>query len=129
MMKRLAIFLAALLAAVSCVEKTDDIFSTVTLNTVLSDGEVPVSIKIDSRQDGNFFQNINTGEDYEYPLFVNGSCTMRVQKGVYILGFDGTATMADGTQKTVRCSEHRSPNSSVNLIEDTEVLELNLIAR
>lgn len=129
MIRKVVTYLAVLFAAVSCMEKSDDIFSTVTLNTVLSSGEVPVSIKIDSRQAGNFFQNINTGEDYEYPLFVNGSCTMRVQKGVYILAFDGTATMADGTQKTVRCSEHRSPNSSVNLIKDTETLELSLIAR
>lgn len=73
------------------------------------------------------FRNLNTGEEYSYPLFVNGSCALKVLKGVYIFAFDGTATLPDGSTCRVRCYEHRSPNDSVNILDDDVELTFELL--
>ena len=74
----------------SCGRSVDDIYSNVTLNAACEGLEL-VSIRVDNSLKGNFFRNLNTGEEYSYPLFVNGSCALKVLKGVYIFAFDGTA--------------------------------------
>ena len=86
-----------------------------------------VSIRVDNSLKGNFFRNLNTGEEYSYPLFVNGSCALKVLKGVYIFAFDGTATLPDGSTCRVRCYEHRSPNDSVNILDDDVELTFELL--
>lgn len=111
---------------ISCGRGVDEIYSTVTLNAVCGDMQL-VSIRVDNSLKGNFFQNLNTGEEYSYPLFVNGNCTLKVLKGVYIFAFDGTATLPDGSTCRVRCYEHRSPNDSVNILEDDVQLTFNLL--
>ncbi len=131
-MKRIIAYtlMASVLLLTACGKNTDqNLFSTVTLHAVLPDAGNMVSIRIDPSLKGNFFRNVNTGENYEYPLFVNGYCTVQVQKGVYMLGFDGKATFADGTEKNVRCSRYSSATSAVNLLEDVETVELTLMAR
>lgn len=111
---------------ISCGRGVDEIYSTVTLNAVCGDMQL-VSIRVDNSLKGNFFQNLNTGEEYSYPLFVNGNCTLKVLKGVYIFAFDGTATLPDGSTCRVRCYEHRSPNDSVNILDDDVELTFELL--
>lgn len=119
------VFFASVCIA-SCGKAGEDMYSVVTLKAVA--GEIGlVAIRVDNSLDGNFFRNLNTGEEYEYPLFTNGSCTLRVLKGVYIFAFDGSATLSDGTVKKVRCYAHRSPNDSVNILEDELTLEFDLL--
>ena len=121
------IILSLLLPLVlSCGRGIDDIYSTVTLNAVCGDMDL-VSIRVDNSQKGNFFRNLNTGEEYSYPMFVNGGCTLKILKGVYIFAFDGTATLPDGSTCRVRCYEHRSPNDSVNILDDDVEITFELL--
>ncbi len=121
------IILSLLLPLVlSCGRGVDEIYSTVTLNAVCGDMNL-VSIRVDNSQKGNFFRNLNTGEEYSYPMFVNGNCTLKILKGVYIFAFDGTATLPDGSTCRVRCYEHRSPNDSVNILDDSVELTVELL--
>ena len=110
----------------SCGRSVDGIYSNVTLNAACEGLEL-VSIRVDNSLKGNFFRNLNTGEEYPYPLFVNGSCALKVLKGVYIFAFDGTATLPDGSTCRVRCYEHRSPNDSVNILDDDVELTFELL--
>ena len=110
----------------SCGRSVDGIYSNVTLNATCEGLEL-VSIRVDNSLKGNFFRNLNTGEEYSYPLFVNGSCALKVLKGVYIFAFDGTATLPDGSTCRVRCYEHRSPNDSVNILDDDVELTFELL--
>ena len=93
---------------------------------VCGDMQLP-AIRVDNSVKGNFFSNLNTGERYDYPLFVNGKCTLKVLKGVYIFAFDGTATLTDGSTRRVRCYEHRSPNDSVNIIDGDVEITIELL--
>lgn len=121
------IILSLLLPLVlSCGRGVDEIYSIVTLNAVCGDMNL-VSIRVDNSQKGNFFRNLNTGEEYSYPMFVNGNCTLKILKGVYIFAFDGTATLPDGSTCRVRCYEHRSPNDSVNILDDSVDLTFELL--
>ena len=54
----------------SCGRSVDGIYSNVTLNAACEGLEL-VSIRVDNSLKGNFFRNLNTGEEYSYPLFVN----------------------------------------------------------
>lgn len=124
--KGLIILSLLLQLVLSCERGVDEIYSTVTLNAVCGDMNL-VSIRVDNTQKGNFFRNLNTGEEYSYPMFVNGTCTLKILKGVYIFAFDGTATLPDGSTCRVRCYEHRSPNDSVNILDDSEDLTFELL--
>ena len=124
--KGLLLILMLFPLAISCGRSVDGIYSNVTLNAACGDMNL-VSIRVDNSLKGNFFRNLNTGEEYPYPLFVNGNCTLKVLKGVYIFAFDGTATLPDGSSCRVRCYEHRSPNDSVNILEDDVELTFELL--
>ena len=52
---------------------------------------------------------------------------MESVQGVYIFAFDGTATLTDGSTRRVRCYEHRSPNDSVNIIDDDVEITIELL--
>ena len=111
----------------SCGQNVEDVYSNVTLNAVGGDMQLP-AIRVDNSVKGNYFSNLNTGEKYDYPLFVNGKCTLKVLKGVYIFAFDGTATLTDGSIRRVRCYEHRSPNDSVNILDDDVEITFELLS-
>lgn len=128
-MKKVRYIFAALVLSVvmtSCSRQEDSMYCNITLNAECEDAEF-VSIKIDNTVKGNFFRNLNTGMEYEYPIFVNGKCTFRILKGVYVFAFDGIGTTADGTGHKVRCYSHRSPNESVNLLDDRQEITFDLM--
>lgn len=110
----------------SCGAEKDSIYSSVELRAVCKDAEF-VSIKVDNSLQGNFFRNLNTGMEYDYPLFIGGRCSLNVLKGVYIFAFDGVGTCPDGSTRKVRCYSHRSPNDSVNILEDSSEIEFDLM--
>lgn len=120
------VFIILLLFLISCGQNVDDIYSNVTLNAVCGDMQLP-AIRVDNSVKGNYFSNLNTEKRYDYPLFVNGKCTLKVLKGVYIFAFDGTATLTDGSTRRVRCYEHRSPNDSVNIIDGDVEITIELL--
>ena len=66
--------------------------------------------------------------DYEYtlPAFINGSCHIKLRKGIYLLSFDGDATLADGTVRRVRFAGHSVNRDALPLIGDHETVLLNL---
>ena len=86
-----------------------------------------MTVSVDNSLKGNFFQNLNTGEKYNYPLLSGGQTQIKVLKGVYIFAFDGIATLDDGTKRHVRCYEHRSPTNSLNILDDKMSITLNLM--
>jgi hypothetical protein len=101
-------------------------FCVLTLQTELSDGRVPVSITVDPTLPGNQFRNLNTGIEYPFPTLVNNFGLMEVQKGVYIVAFDGDALFSDGSHATVRFTEWGTPSSAITLMENTQTLVLKL---
>lgn len=99
----------------------------VTLQAELSDGRVPVSITVDPTLPGNQFYNLNTGMNYNLPTLVNNTGLMEVQKGVYMVAFDGDALFSDGSHATVRFTQWGTPSTAINLMEDSQVITLKLI--
>lgn len=128
MKKQLSILLATVLSVLSACEKPLDqnIWCEVTFTAVLPDGSTFLLMEIDPLPDGNFLRNLNTRQDFELPLFVNGTGQVRVLKGMYYLAFDAEALFADGTRKRVRSSQYNSPEMSLRLLEDTAAVELRL---
>ncbi|MBR1783471.1 MAG: hypothetical protein IJ753_08175 [Bacteroidales bacterium] len=123
------ILIFALLALLSACTKPvqDSLYCRLSLQATLSDGREAVSITIDPALPGNQLRNLNTGMNYSFPIFVNNLGQLQVQKGVYVISFDGDALFADGSHATVRFSAHSTPATAVNLMEDAQVLELKLI--
>lgn len=122
-----ACIIVSLLFLTSCnMPGREDIFTDVSLKAILPDGRNAVLITVDGDENVSFFRNINTRENYPYPRFTNCMASMKVQKGVYILGFDGTADFGDDTVRRVRCSRHRQPSDAVNLMNSDEILTLEL---
>ena len=74
----------------------------------------------------SYFRNLNTLEEYKYPTFVNGKGFLKVLKGVYIISFDGIATLENGAVKRVRCTQHSMPLSAAVLTGDEETLSLSM---
>ena len=117
----------AIAALCSCTKDVEEkIFCTVTLHATLPDGRPIVSMTIDPDVPGNIFKNLNTGINYQYPVFANNTCTLQVQKGVYMIAFDAEAMFQDGSVSRVRFTAWKNPLSAVSLLNDSETLEIEL---
>ncbi len=123
--KLLIISLLALLGG--CTKPAvDKLHCQLSLQAVLPDGRQAVSIAVDPALPGNQLRNLNTGMSYPFPTFVNNQARLQIQKGVYVISFDGDALFADGSRATVRFSAFGTPATAVNILEDDQVLELKL---
>ncbi len=121
-MRKLIVILS-LLSLVSC--SRENLCCKVTL---LLDSEEPiVALTVDNSLPGNYFRNLNTGETYDYPAFVNGRCEVEVLKGVYVLAFDGVAAFSDGSARQVRMAEYASSLKAVSLTADQAEVKLKLL--
>ena len=120
------LLLAAVLLLSACT-KEQNLYCTLTLEAHLPGGENIVSMVVDNTLPGNKFRNINNGIAYPFPVFVNNSCTLRIQKGVYQIAFDGEVTLADGTVKYVRFSAYSALADAIELMEDTKNLPVELV--
>ncbi|MBR1887455.1 MAG: hypothetical protein IJ813_03195 [Bacteroidales bacterium] len=128
MKTRFFILIAALCLACSCGTKVEpELFSVVEVNLATEDGEPVVSMTVSPSLEGNQFKNLNTGINYSFPQFQNSHCTMRVQKGVYVIGFDGVASLPGGVRRRVRHYSHIDPVNAVNLLDASETITLDLI--
>ncbi len=107
-------------------DEPEEICCTAELTVQLPTNDLIVLLRPDYTTDATFMRNINTGREYTIPTFVNNRTEVRVQKGVYILAFDGDATMADGTVRRVRCTGYSVMRESVKLLGDSESLTLTL---
>ena len=126
-MKKILAIIVAFAAICSCTKATEEnIFCNVTLHAFLPDGRQIVSLTVDPSLPGNIFKNMNTGINYQYPVFVNNECTMQVQKGVYMIAFDAQAMFIDGSVSTVRFTAWKNPISAITLLRDEERLEIEL---
>ena len=120
-----SLFLAAVLLSSSC-GKEQDIFCEVTLQVSVKGNPDYVSIEIDPSLKGNMFRNLNTYQDYSMPAIIGGTASMRVLKGLYMISFDGTIHLTDGSRRTVRFSQYNSPDKAIYLLEDSATIEMEL---
>lgn len=121
-MKKLAL-IWSLLVLVSCTKQ--NLFCRVTLQV---ESELPVvALTVDNTLAGNYFRNLNTGETYPFPVFVNGKCELQVLKGVYVLAFDGLAAYADGGAHRVRSAQYATMLDAVTLTGDNATVTLKLL--
>lgn len=121
-MKKFALILS-LLVLVSCTKQ--NLFCRVTLQV---ESEHPmVALTVDNTLAGNYFRNLNTGETYPFPVFVNGKCELQVLKGVYVLAFDGVAAYADGSAHRVRSAQYATMLDAVTLTGDNATVTLKLL--
>lgn len=104
----------------------DNLFCQLSLQAALPDARQAVSITVDPALPGNQLRNLNTGMAYPFPTFVNNLGQLQVQKGVYVISFDGDALFADGSHAKVRFSGYGTPATAVNILEDDQVVELKL---
>ncbi len=123
---KILIVLFLLLQSACTKPSQENLYCRLTLRSVLPDGRIAVSISVDPSLAGNQLRNLNTGINYPYPTFVNNIGQVQVQKGVYLLSFDGQALFADGSQARVRFSAWGSPSAAVNVMEDELILEMPL---
>ena len=121
-MKKFALILP-LLVLVSC--SRQNLFCRVTLQ--VDSAQPVVALTVDNRLEGNYFRNLNTGETYPFPVFVNGKCELQVLKGVYVLAFDGLAAYADGTARRVRSAQYATMLDAVTLTADEATVTLKLL--
>ena len=128
-MRRILIILTGALALLtSCVKNAgQDIYCEVTVEAVLPSGQDIVALKIDNAQPGNYFRDLNTGQEYDIPIFVYGKCRVKVLKGVYLVSFDGLSALADGSACRVRSAEYSTSLNAVNLVGDRAELLIHLI--
>jgi len=124
-MKRLIVSILSLFLLWSC--QQESLFCDVSFTVTIPEEDGIVAINIDPELPGNYFRNLNTGESYDLPLFVNGKGSVRVLKGVYLLSFDGVAALSDGRSVRVRSAEHSTPREAFALIGDQEEVRLNLL--
>ena len=124
---RKCLYIIAVLLITACSKQVaDDLCCNLTLKLISPFEQPIIALSVDNSLPGNFIRNLNTGEEYDFPVFVNGKCEINVLKGVYVISFDGTAALPDGSGRLVRSSEFSSPNNAVTLTEDGTV-ELNLL--
>ena len=123
-MKKLAWIILACMLCLSCA-KQEELYCRVTLE---AEASFPiVAISVDNSLSGNYFRNLNTGESYEIPVFVNGQCELTVLRGVYILAFDGVAAGADGRAVRVRSAQHATAPNAVSLDGNEATVTLQLL--
>lgn len=120
--------LILLLGTPSCT-KEQDIMCEVTFIATLPDGSSFLSMEVDPAPKGNFLRNLNTRQDFDFPVFVNGTGQIRVLRGMYYLAFDAEVMMPDGTRKNVRCAQYNSPEKSLPLLGAQETVSLQLTLR
>ena len=123
------IFVALVFAVpLSGCTKYDDanLFTSLTLETELPDGVKAVLVTADNSLKGTFIRNVNTMQRFDYPTFVKGRCTVRIPRGVYMLSFDGTATLDDGSKIKVRYAGNNTYESAVTLLDASEKMVLKL---
>ena len=121
-MRKLALILSVILLA-AC--QKQQLYCSVTLQ--LESEEPIVALTIDNSLPGNYFRNLNTGEQYQYPVFVNGKCELQVLKGIYVLSFDGVAASAEGKARKVRMTKYATTLDAVQLTEDQATITLPLV--
>lgn len=126
-MRKLAIGLLLTLLSACSGKVEPELFSSVEIALSTPDGMGVKSMSIDPSLPGNKFLNLNTGINYPFPEFKDGKASMKVQKGVYSVAFDGKAVMEDGSSRTLRSYAHSDPVKAVNLVSGTETLVLDVI--
>jgi len=129
MRKIIILIIASLICFSSCEKnKKQDVFSNVKITLKMPDYRHIKFMNVDMSVKGNFFQNLNTLQKYDFPIFTDGTAYLEVLKGVYIISFDATARFSDGSTGKIRAAEHNSPDKAVNLLKEKEEIELILIA-
>lgn len=107
-------------------DNPDNNYTNVEMKVALPSGEQIVLLTPDNGNAGTFLRNVNNYFEYEIPVFVDNRATMRIEKGVYIMAFDGSATMADGTIRRVRMTAHSVMRDAIELTSDNESITLPL---
>lgn len=121
------LLITAFLSLTSCkVDGGENIYSEVDFSACLPDNAQIAVLRIDYTLAGSFLRNINTDYEYTLPAFINGSCHIKLRKGIYLLSFDGDATLADGTVRRVRFAGHSVNRDALPLTGDHETVLLNL---
>lgn len=120
----LSISLLFLCSCMGNIEK--NIFCDLTIRANVSDGRNIVTMTVDESLAGSIIMNLNTSQDFDYPVFVNGKGEVRLLKGVYMMAFDADATFEDGSTGRVRCSQYNSPDKTISLTGDSEEITLEL---
>ena len=130
MMRSVFSYVAAvvLFLTLSGCSKERQVFCDLTLRLVQPDDLQAVTVRTDNTLPGNVLRNYNTGQNYDFPLFVNGAANLRVLKGVYLIAFDGVATLSDGSVRTFRFSGYNAPDKAVSILDDVQTVELEVRA-
>lgn len=132
MRKVVYILLTALMLLSACGKQVEkDVFCSLSFTAVMPDGSDIMQMTIDKDLPGNYLRNVNTMQQYEFPVFVNNhGGPVRVRKGIYTIAFDGVARIVGDSglvEKKVRFVAYNSPDKAVMLLEDSADVELKLI--
>lgn len=123
----LVLALLSALALASCHDEPDDIYADVEMLLQAPAGERLAMVRPDNGQPSTFLLDINNRRRYQLPLFVDNSARMRVERGVYVMAFDGEATMADGQVRRVRMIGHSVMREALFINKARVIVTLKVI--
>ena len=110
----------------ACSDDTADIYADVEMLLAAPDGELIQIVRPDNGQATTFLRDINNNRVYAIPSFIDNRATVRVEKGVYVMAFDGEAVMPDGTVRRVRMTGHSVIKDALTFNEAKVTITLNI---
>lgn len=113
-------------AAVSCAPESREIFSSLELRLEFPDGACPVLVRPSGDDRVSFIRNMNTGQVYACPVFVNGTARIQVRKGLYVFGFDADADFGDGRVRRIRSRGYRTPEEAAVWMKDRDTVNIQV---
>lgn len=119
----------SVIAAVSfsaCSDDTADIYADVEMLLATPDGELIQIVRPDNGQPTTFLRDINNNRVYPIPSFIDNRATVRVEKGVYVMAFDGEAVMPDGSVRRVRMTGHSVMKDALTFNDANVTVTLNV---
>lgn len=122
----LIICLFATVAFSACSDDTADLYADVEMLLAAPDGELIQIVRPDNGQATTFLRDINNNRVYAIPSFIDNRATLRVEKGVYVMAFDGEAVMPDGTVRRVRMTGHSVIKDALTFNQDKVTVTLNI---
>ena len=122
----LAISILAAMGLAGCTDAPDDIFTNVEMIIEAPDGEMLTMVRPDNGQPSTFLRDINNNRQYPIPLFVDNRAQLRMERGIYVMAFDGDAVLPDGTTRRVRMSGHSVMRDAIILNKPSETITIKV---
>lgn len=118
--------LIAAVAFSACSDDSADIYADVEMLLAAPGGELIQIVRPDNGQSTTFLRDINNNRTYPIPSFIDNHASLRLEKGVYVMAFDGDAVMPDGSVRRVRMAGHSVIKDALTFNDAKVTVTLNI---